>query len=42
MKMSAAPSQHEATLRSIELLGKEVAPRVRAEVAKREAAATKV
>jgi alkanesulfonate monooxygenase SsuD/methylene tetrahydromethanopterin reductase-like flavin-dependent oxidoreductase (luciferase family) len=42
MKMSAAPSQHEATLRSIELLGKEVAPRVRAEVAKREAAAATV
>jgi alkanesulfonate monooxygenase SsuD/methylene tetrahydromethanopterin reductase-like flavin-dependent oxidoreductase (luciferase family) len=39
IKMSASPLQHEATLRSIELLGKEVAPRVRAEVAKREAAA---
>lgn len=39
MKMSASPSQHEATLRSIELLGKEVAPRVRAEVARRDAVA---
>ena len=39
MKMSASPLQHEATLRSIELLGREVAPRVRAEVARREAAA---
>jgi probable LLM family oxidoreductase len=35
IKLSAAPSQHEATLRSIELLGKEVAPRVRAAVASR-------
>ena len=33
------PTDHEATLRSIELLGNEVAPRVRAEVAKRVAAA---
>ena len=33
------PTDHEATLRSIELLSNEVAPRVRAEVAKRVAAA---
>ena len=39
IKLSAAPSDHEATLRSIRLLGEEVAPRVRAEVARREAAA---
>ena len=39
IKLSAAPTDHEATLRSIELLGNEVAPRVRAEVAKRVAAA---
>ena len=39
IKMSASPLQHEATLRSIELLGKEVAPRVRAEVARRDVAA---
>ncbi|MFM9125827.1 MAG: LLM class flavin-dependent oxidoreductase [Actinomycetota bacterium] len=39
LKTSASPLEHEATLRSIELLGKEVAPRVRAEVARREAAA---
>ncbi len=32
-------TDHVATLRSIELLGNEVAPRVRAEVAKRVAAA---
>jgi hypothetical protein len=32
------PADHEATLRSIELLGKEVASCVRAEVAKRVAA----
>jgi probable LLM family oxidoreductase len=35
IKMSAAPTEHEATLRSIELLGTEVAPRVRAEIARR-------
>jgi len=39
IKLSAAPSDHEATLQSIRLLGEEVAPRVRAEVARREAAA---
>ncbi len=38
IKLSAAPTQHQATLRSIELLGNEVAPRVRAELATRDAA----
>jgi alkanesulfonate monooxygenase SsuD/methylene tetrahydromethanopterin reductase-like flavin-dependent oxidoreductase (luciferase family) len=39
LKLSAPPLQHEATLRAIELLGKEVAPRVRAELARRATAA---
>jgi probable LLM family oxidoreductase len=39
LKMSASPTDHAATLRSIELLGTEVAPRVRAEVARRTAVA---
>ncbi len=42
LKLSAAPTDHEATLRSIELLGNDVAPRVRAEVAKRAAATATV
>lgn len=39
LKMSAAPTDHPATLRSIELLATEVAPRVRAEIARRQAVA---
>jgi len=38
-KLSASPTEHEETLRSIERLGREVAPRVRAEVAARTATA---